>query len=196
MKQTSYLYDQAGRLQSIRQENRPENSTRFTYDERGRKTKIETSGPEDYRPNVAVAGSPFEVADRAPNIFGGGTATTFYDEQDRATEVQIHNAQGELINRAVRTYGADGRVAEEHQILDKPETLIPAEHRAKMMEESGLSADELIQELRAQLTKLMSGPAWPALGCLSLRHSRSSDSYKSPSLQSRRRDRNHLQRPR
>ena len=81
MKQTWYLYDQAGRLQSIRQENRPENSTRFTYDERGIKTKIETSGPEDYRPNVAVAGSPFEVADRAPNIFGGGTATTFYDEQ-------------------------------------------------------------------------------------------------------------------
>lgn len=80
---------------------------------------------------------------------------------ERAPEVQIYNAQGELISRAVRTYGADGRVAEEHQILDKLETLIPAEHRAKLMQESDLSADELMQELRAQLTKLMSGQPGP-----------------------------------
>ena len=157
MKQTSYGYDHAGRLQSILQENKPERRTTFTYDERGRKAKIEISRPADYQPNLAFAGSPFEVADRAPNIFGGGTATTFYDEQDRATEVQVHNAEGELISRVVRTYDADGRVAEEHQILDKPEFLIPAEHRAKMIEESGVSAHEVMQELRAQLTKLMSG---------------------------------------
>lgn len=162
MKQTSYLYDHAGRLQSIRQENKPGGSTTFTYDERGRKTKNEISRPEDYRPNLAFAGSPFEVADRAPNMLGGGTATTFYDEQDRATEVQVHNAEGELISRVVRTYDADGRIAEEHQILDTPETLIPAEHRAKLIEESGGSADEVMQELRAQLTKLMSGQPGPS----------------------------------
>lgn len=161
MKQTSYLYDDAGRLQSIRQENNPESRTTFTYDERGIRTKMEISRPEDYRPNLAFAGSPFEVVDQAPNIFGGGIATTFYDEQDRATEVQVHNAEGELINRVVRTYDQDGRIAEEHQILDKPEILIPAEHRAKMIEESGVSRDEVMQELRAQLTKLMSGRPGP-----------------------------------
>lgn len=157
MMQAWYRYDHAGRLKSIQQENKPEGSTTFTYDERGRKAKIEISRPADYCPNLAFAGSPFEVADRAPNLFGGGTATTFYDEQDRATEVHVHNAEGELISRVVRTYDADGRIAEEHQILNKPETLIPAEHRAKMIEESGVSADEVMQELRVQLTKLMSG---------------------------------------
>jgi len=161
MKQTSYLYDHVGRLQSIRDVSKADATTTFNYDEHGRKTKIEICRPEDYRPNVAVAGSPFEAADRAPNILGGGTATTTYDEHDRATEVKIRNAEGELISRAIRTYDAEGRVAEEHQILDRVETLIPAEHRAKMMEESGLSANDLVQELRAQLTKLMSGESGP-----------------------------------
>src|SRR5215469_11655839 len=156
MKQTAYLYDEKGRLQAIKDENKPD-ATTFTYNERGTKTKTEISRPEDYRPNMAFAGSPFEVSSRAPNILGGGTATTFYDEQGRATEVRVHNAEGELIHRAVRTYDADGHVAEEQQIVDKLENLIPAEHRAKMLEQSGLSADELTQELRAQLTKLMSG---------------------------------------
>jgi len=71
MKQSSYLYDHVGRLQRIRHENKPEGSTTFTYDGRGIKTKVEISRPEDYRPNVADGGSPFEVVDRAPNILGG-----------------------------------------------------------------------------------------------------------------------------
>jgi YD repeat-containing protein len=160
-KQTFYLYDHAGRLQSVRDESKPDAATTFDYDERGRKTKVEICRPEDYRPNVAVAGSPFEAADRAPNLLGGGTATTSYDEHDRPTEVQIRNAEGEITSRAIRRYDADGRVAEEQQILDRPETLIPTEHRAKMIEESGISENELMQELRAQLMKLMSGQPGP-----------------------------------
>jgi len=62
---------------------------------------------------------------------------------------------GDLVNRALRTYDAQGRVIEEKQILDNLETIIPSEARAKMLDESGLSADQLRQELRAQLTKLM-----------------------------------------
>jgi len=39
--------------------------------------------------------------------------------------------------------------------------MIPSEVRAKMLEESGLPADQLRQELRAQLTKLMAGRSEP-----------------------------------
>jgi hypothetical protein len=161
MKQTTYLYDSKGRLQNVFDETRPDNPYTFAYDEHGRKTKTEISRPEDYRPNTATAGSPFEIADRAPNLSGGGSATTFYDEHDRATEIEVRDAEGELVSRALRKYDVEGRIMEEQQILDRPELLFPADVRAKMIEESGISADELMRELRAQLTNLMSGQSGP-----------------------------------
>jgi YD repeat-containing protein len=159
--ETRYSYDQHGRLQNISDDGRTDSPVTFRYDERGRKTKIEISRPADYRPNTAVAGSPFEIADRAPNLPGGGRATTIYDEHDRATEVQVRDASGELVNRAVRTYDAQGHVLEEKQILDNPETMFPAETRAQLLEQSGLSPDQLLQDLRTQLTKLMAGQSGP-----------------------------------
>ena len=65
---TTYSYDQQGRLQSISQGDRPGSPISFRYDEQGRKTKIAISRADEFRPNVAVAGSPFEAADRAPNL--------------------------------------------------------------------------------------------------------------------------------
>jgi YD repeat-containing protein len=129
MKETTYLYDSRGRLQNARGETTPNNPITFTYDEQGRKTKIAITRPEDYQPNTAVAGPPFEAADRAPNLPGGGSR--------------------------------EGRIVEEQQVLDRPENMFPADVRAKMVEESGVSEDELIQELRGQLTKLMSGQSGP-----------------------------------
>ena len=155
--ETLYSYDDEGRVRNISDSGRPDNPVTFVYDERGRKTKIQISRPVDYRPNTAVAGSPFECADRAPNLPGGGSATTAYDEHDRPTEVQVRDARGELVSRAVRVYDVDGRVSEEQQILDNPETIIPAEAREEILKSSGAT----VQELREQLTKLMGGQAGP-----------------------------------
>jgi hypothetical protein len=159
--ETTYVYDQQGRLQSISSGGRPDSPTTFNYDERGRKRKTQTSSPADYRPNTAIAGPPFEAADRAPNLPGGGSATTIYDEYDRAIEVQVRDAQGELVSRAVRTYDTQGHLVEEKQVLDNPETLFPAEARAKMLEQSGLSREEFQQALRTKLTELMAGRSEP-----------------------------------
>jgi len=120
-----YSYDDRGRLLTITDSRRPGNPVRFRYDENGRKTKLQTSRPEDYRPNVAEGGNPFQVADRPPNLPGGGSATTFYDEHDRATEVQVRDSKGEIVKRAVRIYDAQGRASEEKQILDNPEDAHP-----------------------------------------------------------------------
>jgi len=159
--ETSYSYDEQGRLQEIIGGGRTDDPITFRYDERGRKSKIEISHPSDYRPNVAVAGSPFEVADRAPNLPGGGSATTIYDEHDRATEVQVRDAGGEMVNRAVRTYDAQGNILEEKQIWDDPVRMFPTDAFAEILEKSGLSLDQLQQELRPQLAKLMAGPSGP-----------------------------------
>jgi YD repeat-containing protein len=150
---TGYTYDDRGRPLSITDSNAPDNPVTFRYDDRGRKTKVQVSRAEDYRANVGVAGSPFSVADRRPNMPGGGTAFTTYDEYDRPIEVEIRDGQGEKVSRAVRIYDEQGHVVEEKQILDDPLNLLPAETRAKVLSQPGVSAGDL----REQITKLMSG---------------------------------------
>jgi YD repeat-containing protein len=149
-KATNYAYDEQGRLTSITKDGAA--PVTFHYDEQGRKTKVQTSRPEDYRANVSVAGTPFEAADTPPNLAGGGTATTKYDENDRPTEVEVRNAQGELVSRAVRVYDDQGNIKEEKQILDDPIKIFPAEFQARIASEPG-QADGL----RAQLTQAMGG---------------------------------------
>lgn len=157
--ETHYSYDHQGRLQKIMTDGRGETPVSFRYGESGQKTKIEVSRAEDYRPNIATAGSPFEAADRAPNLPGGGSATTIYDEHDRPMEVQVRDASGELVSHALRSYDAEGRVTEEKQVLDNLVSTFPPDVKAKILEESGLSPDRLRQELGAQLTSLMAGKA-------------------------------------
>ncbi len=162
MTETTYSYDHQGTLQSIRSGERPEHQITFRYDEHGRKTKVQSSRAADYRPDVASGGSPFDALDMAPpNLPGGGSTTTIYDEHDRATRVEVRDAEGTIVNRAERTYDAKGRVLEEKQILDNPETMIPAEARAKIAEQSGHSPDQMREEIRAKLTELMAGHSGP-----------------------------------
>ena len=153
----TYSYDNQGRLLSITNSGKPDNPVTFRYDERGKKTKVQVSRPEDYRANMAVAGSPLATADMPPNLPGGGSATTFYDENDRPIEVQIRDAQGEVVSRAIGVYDEQGRIVEEKQILDNPETIIPAEMRAKILEESGAT----LEELREHLKRVMGGQSGP-----------------------------------
>ena len=154
--ETTYSYDSQHRLQKITTDSSG-TPILFRYDEQGRKTKIETSRASDYRPNVASGGSPFEAADRAPNLPDGGTATTIYDERDRPIQVEVRNAHGELVYRALRNYDGQGHVSDEKQIHDNLVAMFPPEARQKILDESGLSADQLQQEMNAQLTTLMNG---------------------------------------
>lgn len=129
----------------------------FRYDEHGRKTSILTTSAADYRPNVTVAGSLFEAAGLTPNLPGGGTTTTTYDEHDRPIEVQLRGADGELVTSASRTYDAQGHVLDETQRNDNFVSQFPPETRQKILDESGLSPEQLQQEMKAQLTKLLQG---------------------------------------
>jgi YD repeat-containing protein len=155
--ETNYSYDSRGRQLNITDIRTPDNPITFRYDERGRKTKVQVSRPQDVLLDSVVAGSPFQVADRAPNLPGGGSATTIYDEDDRPTEVQVRDANGQLVNRAMCVYDTQGRVSEEKQIWDSPETMFPADGLDKILEASGASRDELI----GHLTKLVGGQGGP-----------------------------------
>lgn len=96
-----------------------------------------------------------------PNLPGGGSATTTYDEHDQPTEVQVRDAEGALVSRAIRTYDPQGHILEEKQILDHPEMMFPAEALTKMQAESGMDLDQLRREVGAQITRLMAGQPSP-----------------------------------
>jgi hypothetical protein len=155
--ETLYSYDAKGRLDKMTTSNTNEPPVMFRYDENGRKTEVVSVRASDYRPNVAVGGSPFDAASVVPNLPDGGTVSTIYDEHDRATEIQVRGTNGELVNRALRTYDAQGHIIEEKQIHDNLMSMLPPEARQKMLDESGLSAEQLGQELNAQLATLMKG---------------------------------------
>jgi len=152
-----YTYDNEGRLLRVTNSAKPDNPVTFQYDDRGHKTKRQVSRPEDYRPNTAHAGSPFEVADSPPNLDGGGSATTFYDDQDRPTEIHVRDAQGELVSRIIRTYDKDGRVSEEQLIWEQPEKNFPASVRADV-----LKAGVPMEEFRRQMMEMMGGHSGPS----------------------------------
>lgn len=157
LSETIYSYDLQGRLQKIISPDSGKNPISFSYDDLGRKTSIMTSRPEDYRANMASGGSPFEATQMLPNVPGGGTATTIYDEQNRAVEVVVRDSNGEIVNRATRKYDEQGRIAEEKQILDNPATMFPLEFRTQMAQQAGVSADQFMEELSAQIAKFMVG---------------------------------------
>ena len=155
--ETTYSYDSKGRVEKISAGNKDQTPVTFRYDEHGRKTRIVTSTASDYRPNVATGGSPFEAAETPPNLPGGGTSSTIYDEHDRATEIQVRDSDGALVYRALRTYDAEGHISEETQVHDDLMKMFPPEARQQMLDESGLSAEQLGQEFNAQVTRLMKG---------------------------------------
>jgi hypothetical protein len=120
---TSYIYDDQGRIQKIVPDSQgkvPISSQpiAFHYDQHGRKTSTETSSAADYRPNTASGLGAFEALEMPPNLPGGGTSTTIYDEHDRPTEVEVRDAKGELVMHATRTYDSQGRVTAEKQFHD------------------------------------------------------------------------------
>jgi hypothetical protein len=159
---TSYRYDDQGRLQKIVPESHGKvpivsQPIAFHYDQHGRKTSTETSSAADYRPNTATGGGPFEALEMRPNLPGGGTSTTIYDEHDRPTEVEVRDAKGELVMHATRTYDSQGRVTAEKQFHDNFAPMFAPETQEKILQESGLSSEQLATLLQAELPKLMGG---------------------------------------
>lgn len=159
---TSYIYDDQGRIQRIVPDKQTEGPISsqpisFHYDGKGRKTSTVTSSAADYRPNVATGGGPFEGLDLSPNLPGGGTSTTIYDEHDRPTEIEVRDANGELVMHATRTYDPQGRVLAEKQIHDNLTAMFAPQANEKILQESGLSPEQFATLLQAELPKLMGG---------------------------------------
>ena len=157
--ETVYHYGSEGRLERITNSKTPDKPITFRYDENGRKTKLSIARPEDHVSTNGLGATSssteaaFDATGTAPNLPGGSSATTIYDAQDRPVEIQVRDAEGELVSKTVRTYDDRGKVIEEKQTMDDVTKMIPAETQNKMLARSDVS----LNDLRDQLSKFLGG---------------------------------------
>jgi YD repeat-containing protein len=111
MSEQTYSYDERGRLTGIGAGHGSE-GVRYEYDAEGRKTKIEPFAPLPPNTGRAWTWEGSEVSVAMPD---NGTLTTLYNEQDQPTEAQVHDPQGRLVQRILRTYDEQGRMLGDRQ---------------------------------------------------------------------------------
>jgi YD repeat-containing protein len=152
-----YHYDDQGRLQSIANSKDSNNPIAFRYDTNGRKTKIAIAQPLNLPPGQGAVlqsvEASFDDAGSEAALPEGGSAVTLYDDHDRPTEIQAHNANGEIKSRTLRIYDDQGRVVEEKETMDDPLQMIPGGDQKKIFASENVAP----QELRDQLAQFLGG---------------------------------------
>ena len=123
---TTYNYDANGQLISINSGSGTQ-PTIYDTDQAGRK-RVTAHFPElPAKPNVAVGAVPWEGSDLPFPPPSGGTVTSIYDEQNRPVEALVHDANGNLTMRLVRTYDKQGNIEGDKLIPEKTQIQVPEE---------------------------------------------------------------------
>jgi YD repeat-containing protein len=139
--ETTYSYDKAQRLVGVKSGDK--NQIRYQYDEKGRKSVIESYDSKPLPPNMAYA-PHWEGTDLGFAPYPGGTLTTSYNEQGVATGAELHNADGTLLGHIVRKFDAEGRVIAEEQAADAPQVNLPEELQSNLNPEQMKSVGAMI----------------------------------------------------
>jgi hypothetical protein len=151
-----YSYDDSGRLLSITNDPRKGDRIDFQYSAQGRKSSIQSFGSESFQmmQNSSSSLSAWDSAQIGLGVPSGGSVTTLYDQNDQPTEAQVLDAQGQIVSRILRTYGANGQLSEETPTFENlAPTLIermPAEQRDQM-------SPNQIKALSKQMAFMMAG---------------------------------------
>jgi YD repeat-containing protein len=135
------LYDEQRRLVAIKSGDKIQ--IRYQYDDRGRKSAIETCDSKPLPPNVAYA-PHWEGTDLGFVPSPGGKITTMYNEQGVATGAQFYDAEGNLLGHIVRKFDTEGRVVAEEQTADAPQENLPEELQSKLNAEQMKSVGTLM----------------------------------------------------
>ena len=127
--ETTYLYDDAQRLVGAAGD---KVQVHYRYDDKGRKSVIESYDSQPLAPSKAYAGN-WEGTDLGFATDLGGTLTTSYNDQGVATGAEFRDAEGKLLGHIVRKFDAAGRILAEQQFADAPHDLMfPEELRSKL----------------------------------------------------------------
>jgi len=139
--QTTYLYDDARRLVGLESGDNVRMS--YQYDEKGRKSVIESYDAKPLPPNTAYA-AHWEGTELGFAPYPGGTLTTSYNEQGVATGAELRNPEGTLVGHIVRKFDAEGHVIAEEQAADAPQVNLPEEITSKLNPEQMKSVGTMI----------------------------------------------------
>ena len=143
--ESNYHYDQKGRIISITGD--PLGTSAFEYDDNGRKTRIVSAPSTPLVPEGTQYMFPMpETEDPFLPIPTGGHVKLSYNEQDQPVEWQVSDANGNLLNRFIRTYDQNGRLAEIRYTIENALYALPAETRQQFLAEPG-AAEELAKQL-------------------------------------------------
>ncbi|PYV70383.1 MAG: hypothetical protein DMG96_31385 [Acidobacteria bacterium] len=128
--ETIYLYDDAQRLVGVKSGDKVQ--VRYQYDDKGRRSVIESYDSQPLAPNTAYA-PHWEGTDLGFATHLGGTVTTLYNEQGVATGAEFRDAGGKLLGHIVRKFDAEGRIVAEEQFADAPrDFMFPEEIQSKL----------------------------------------------------------------
>ena len=139
--QTTNLYDDARRLVGLESGDNVRMS--YQYDEKGRKSVIESYDAKPLPPNTAYA-AHWEGTELGFAPYPGGTLTTSYNEQGVATGEELRNPEGTLVGHIVRKFDAEGHVIAEEQAADAPQVNLPEEITSKLNPEQMKSVGTMI----------------------------------------------------
>lgn len=134
--ETTYSYDAERRLVEVKSGDGSQ--FHYQYDDKGRKSVIESYDAKPLPPNTAYA-TYWEGTDLGFAPYPGGTLTTSYNEQEVATGAQLRDAKGNLVAHIARKFDAKGRIIAEEQFADNAELMIPEELKANLSPEQAKS---------------------------------------------------------
>jgi YD repeat-containing protein len=143
--ESKYNCDENGRIISI---TGPMRTSTFEYDDKGRKSRIvsPSSESESLLPaGVAYEFSNPEEEDPYLPIPAGGHATILFNEQDQPVEWLVSDANGNLLNRLIRTYDEHSRLAELRYTMENILLTLPAEAQQQFLAEPG-AAEQLAKQ--------------------------------------------------
>jgi len=143
--ETKYNYDENGRIISITGD--PLGISSFEYDDKGRKIRIISAPSQPLVPEGTQYAFPMpEGEDPYLPIPASGYAKVLFNEQDRPVEWQVSDANGNLLNRLIRTYDENGRLTEMRYTIENFLLSLPAEAQQEFSAQPG-AAEELLQGL-------------------------------------------------
>ncbi|HTQ62094.1 MAG TPA: RHS repeat domain-containing protein [Candidatus Solibacter sp.] len=151
-----YSYDDSGRLLSITNNLRKGSRLDFHYDAQGRKSSIQSFAPGslENRRNVSFGGSDWDAMQSGSRVSEGGTVVTLFNQNDQPIEAQVRDAQGQIVSRVLRTYGANGQLVEEKPTF---ENLAPALIENMPAEQQNQMTPEDIKDMSMVMARVMTG---------------------------------------